>query len=280
MRFTTYFLAASSLTLGLTIPNQARAQTAIECAESFEQGQVDRTRLHLSDAKRAFAMCSQLACPQPIVKDCVEALEAVQRELPLFGFRVRDAEGHELLEVRVRLNGELLTDRLDGSMYQRDPGLYRVEFEATGFKPLALTLTLHPGERTRVVDVQVESTSAKAQPKQGVTLEPTPPPPPFRVPLESIITAGAGLAALGGFAYFRVRASQGYDSLESCRPYCSDERVEEVRTRYVLSSVALGVSGAALATAGVSLWLLQPRKERPTVALSVGLTHAVLSRSF
>jgi hypothetical protein len=262
----------------------ARAQTAVECAERFEQGQIAHSQLKFSAAKRDFVACSQLSCPQPIVKDCVEALETVERELPAFGLRVRDAEGQELLNVTVMLDGAPLTDHLDGSMYQRDPGVHRLRIEASEFKPLEIELSLLPGERTRVVEVELEPTKPRLPPPPAAVETPPlavpRPQPSFRVPLPSVIAAGAGAVALGGFIYFRVRASNGYDSLGECRPYCSTDRVDEVRSRYVLSSVALGISGVALATAGVTLWLFQPKTEAQGLAFEIKPLAAGLRGKF
>src|SRR5262249_6064277 len=71
---------------------------------------------------------------------------------------------------------------------------------------------------------------------------------------------------LGAFVGLAVSGNSRKNSLSSsCAPFCSDAEVGEVRTRYILADVALGVGAASLVTAAA---LFFTRPESPARAAS------------
>ena len=78
------------------------------------------------------------------------------------------------------------------------------------------------------------------------------------------------MAALGAFIYQRIRAGHDFDVLSrTCSPGCNAAEIEGVKREYVVSYVFLGMAGAALATAGVTLWLAPTRADAPLTAVGV-----------
>ena len=88
-----------------------------------------------------------------------------------------------------------------------------------------------------------------------------------RVP--SYVLGGVSAAAAASFAYFAISGLSQLNQLEQCKPNCSRSDVRDVRTKYLLADVSLGVSAVALAAAGYFLWRASP--EQPVVSGSVSL---------
>ena len=79
----------------------------------------------------------------------------------------------------------------------------------------------------------------------------------------------APAAAAASFAYFAITGHSSFNQLEQCKPNCSRSDVRDVRTKYLMADVSLGVSVVALAAAGYLL--LRSAPERPVASGSVSL---------
>jgi hypothetical protein len=64
------------------------------------------------------------------------------------------------------------------------------------------------------------------------------------------IFGGVGVLALGSFGYFGLSGKSLDNELErECAPRCSSDRVDHVRTQYIVADVSLGVGLVSLALA-------------------------------
>ena len=77
------------------------------------------------------------------------------------------------------------------------------------------------------------------------------------------------MVGLGTFVAFRLVGANQFQSLEqSCKPDCTAPAVDSVRTKYLISDIALGV-GAAAAVAAVTVDLVSSTAQSPRVALQL-----------
>ena len=85
---------------------------------------------------------------------------------------------------------------------------------------------------------------------------------PRRGRLFTWIAAGtAGALAVAGFAV-NLHTGSGYSDLEeSCKPTCSDDQVDPLRTEATVSYVLFGLAGAAAVTSAV-LFFVEGRSKR------------------
>jgi len=131
-------------------------------------------------------------------------------------------------------------------------------------------------EANRQVELVLKPQPTSFEPGQGLGSQgelagATPPPAPrSRVP--SYVLGGVGAAAAASFAYFAISGHSAFNQLEQCKPNCRRSDVRDVRTKYLLADVSLGVSVVALATAGY--FLFRPAPERAVASGSVTLDVA------
>jgi hypothetical protein len=70
------------------------------------------------------------------------------------------------------------------------------------------------------------------------------------LPVAAYALGGVGVAALGVFTYFGLRARHDSDSLhDKCAPGCAHDDVTALKTKLVVADVALGVGVVSLAAA-------------------------------
>lgn len=223
---------------------QDAAATNAECANAYEQGQVQRKSGQLVSARSTLQACARDECPDFIRSDCSTWYGEVQNEVPTLVFAAR-SNGRDLSEVRVSVAGRVLAGRMDGQVVELDPGEYDFEFRAAEMRTLVQHFVIARGERNRLIQVDLEPvasgpvsgpTPAPAAPRQGRSL------------LLPGIFAGVGVVGVSAFAGLGAWGHSQESELEdSCSPRCSGERVSEVKRKYLLADVSLGVGVASLA---------------------------------
>jgi hypothetical protein len=157
--------------------------------------------------------------------------------------------------VSVWANEQLLTERTDGKAVPLDPGSYRLRFEAQGYAPVALAVSVRQSEKNRIV-------SARLKPLAAAAPKPEPGSGWRSVPTLSYVLGGVAVAGFGSFAYFGLRGSDEYDDARSrCAPSCAPKDVEDGKRAFILADVGLAI-GVASAAAAVVLYLLPREQEQ------------------
>lgn len=242
-----------------------------DCPQIFTEAQRLRSQGKIRAASERYIQCSQPSCPQVIAQECTRAYTEAQRVQPSVTLVARD-KGEQLVDVRVLVDGEPFTERLDGRAVPIDPGVHRFTFEVPGKPPLVVEALIVEGEKNKLVTAEFAKPEA---PETATTpaREPTPTPvrlEPRPTPVSVYVLGGVGVLALGAGAALRFVADGEVDDLErDCKPYCDEESdVAPVRSKYVASSIAFGAGGLALVTAGV---LYLTRGSQPVqTGLSIG----------
>jgi len=153
-----------------------------------------------------------------------------------------------------------------GESLPMNPGEHQLRFELAPFNPIELNILLTEGMRFRVVQAQFRSEATGLSPQQSppVAISPTPKPTHDIRPTPSIVYPLLGVGGLGaaGFLTFASIGRSKESSLDhSCRPNCTDSDVKPMRTYYLMGDISLGVSAAALVTAGA--YYLARRRSPP-----------------
>jgi hypothetical protein len=131
---------------------------------------------------------------------------------------------------------------------------------------------LVPGERNRLIEVELVPIGTAQE--QAV---PPPSPPRARSLLLPGIFAGVGAVGLAGFAGLGAWGRSNESKLErSCSPHCSKGDISDVRTKYLLADVSLGVGVASLAL-GAYFFLRQDAGDAPAVSVSATPRTATLT---
>jgi hypothetical protein len=254
--------AGTLLLVLLTLPaTPARADARGDkqaCADAYEQGQRLRRDRALLESRVRFVTCSRV-CPPALQAECTGWLDEVNRALPTVVLAARLADGSDLVDVHVQLDGRPFVDRLDGKAVELDPGQHTFSFHAAQTEAIEQRIVVREGEKERALTVVLGSTPRVA------ALSPPPGAPVTRpIPVAVWALLGLGAAGLGMFAGFGLAGrSEQSSTLDACRPACSPTLANGVLEKYRVADVSLGVAAAAVAAATV-IFLVRPTHPVPT----------------
>jgi hypothetical protein len=239
---------ASVVSLACFVSSLSRPSLAADdqqCVGAYEDAQVLRRTGKLRAAREAAVVCARSTCPEVARKDCAGWVDTIQQEIPTVAVTVRDDEGHEVA-AKVLIDG-VPRDITGGRAFELDPGSHVFRAERAGASPVESTLTLVQGEHARAVRL--------------VFPRPNPPPLSLTKPRENdgtgvsprvtaLVVLGASVAVLGASAYLGLSGRGDLDDLRSsCAPRCSDEEVDPVRRKLIISDVTFGVGLVGTAVA-------------------------------
>jgi hypothetical protein len=245
-------------------PSASDAKKA--CLTQHEAAQTFRRTGKLLEARQATLVCSREECPAVVRADCGEWLEVVTKTIPSLVVRVKSDE-KDVFDAHVSMDGKLLTAHLDGTPLELNPGAHTLRFEYANFDPIVQEILVLEGEKNRVVVANfVKAGPVAKEPPQP--LEPASPAPvaSYRpTPVLTYVLGGVAVAGAAGFAAFAITGqSQKKDLESSCRPVCTDEQLQPVKTKFLLADVSLGVAIVSAVTAGIVYFT------RPSVPLPDG----------
>jgi hypothetical protein len=243
-------------------PTGTAAPTAATCANEHERSQLLRNEGKLIQQREALRACSDQACPGIIRADCTTWLVEVEGKLPTLVFAAESSAGDEP-DVRVFMDGRLLTERLDGKSIVVDPGVHDFRFELARFPPKQLRALVREGEKERVIAVRFDEAppTTPAQPPPPVQQKEDKPVVPGERPVPVVVYVLGGVAVVGAASatYFGLSMlKKRDDALDTCAPFCSQERVDEVKQTGLVADVSLGV---AVVSAGAALYFYFTRPE-------------------
>jgi hypothetical protein len=222
-----------------------------DCVASAERAQVLRGEGKLLQAAAELRTCLRASCPTFVREDCAKWSSEIETSIPTVVLRAHDGEGHELVAVRVSVDGLGWLSMLDGLAKPLDPGPHRLRFERSGSLPLEEEVVLHEGEKLRPIDADWPPSPRPVT--QGGRAWPW-------------LLGAFGVAALGAGAVVSAIGLSDYQGLEqSCgrTRSCSPSEVDAQRTRLWVGNVSLA---AGVVAVGASAWiLLTPSPAGPAV---------------
>ena len=248
-------IMGTALALGLVLPGQpARADDKKKCAAAYEKAQELRQAAKIRQARDQLIVCAQASCPEFVRADCGKWLDEVEAGMASVVFVARDAEGNDLTEVTVRVGDEVLVEQLDGKAVPVDPGAQVFIFEVEGEEPIEKKVIVAQGEKSRVIAISFgggadapdpeDDPDAEAAFDTGEVVEGT----PNRT--LAYILGGVGVVGLVGFAAFGASGKSQEDDLRAtCSPNCDQDKVDEVKSKYLLADISLGVGVVSLGVA-------------------------------
>ncbi len=259
-------LAWTLLVAGLATSANASADVGA-CLTSAEHAQALRRGGELRQARAQFISCSAAACPNAVRADCTRWLGEVDAALPSVIIQARDADGQDLVDARVTIDGVVHEKALDGLAISLDPGTRVIRFEAKGRDPVQQILALREGEKHRVV-----SAVLLRPPSLVERARPTPEPSRrARVPAAAWVVGGAGLLLVGGGVVLWARGVSERDDLrERCASpsSCAGSDVDAAKAELRIGDVLVGVGALAI---GASIWVALSGSGRSSPSTSVTL---------
>lgn len=277
--------------IGLFSSNaHADGPTKEQCASANESAQTLRHDGKLQASRAQLRVCVSKGCPQVIRDDCAERLTDVEAAMPTIVLAAKGANNADLVNVKVTMDEAPLTERLDGSALEVDPGTHNFELTSAGYAPASVSLVIREGVKRRQEMVKftpLESAATGPTPKPG---EPKSEPPHGE---EGDTGSGRrtlayGLAGLGVVGivvgtYFGLKASSTYDkAFKTCDKgdpnNCSDEgerQSKDAHSQATISTIGF-IAGGALLAGGVVLYLTAPKSGGVSVGPTASTTGAGL----
>ena len=264
----------------------AAEPTTLECLTAYEDSVPLRKNHQLKTARAKLVLCSADSCPTEIRAECTNRVPEIDASMPTVVFDAKDAAGMTVFAVKVKMDGDVLAERLRGSALSMDPGDHKFIFEAPGRPSVEKHLMIFEGEKLRRERVEFEALAApKPAPDPPVTvaksetLEPQPgaaKPPLGKARITALALAGAGVAATGvGVAFSFVAMSRRDTANRICTSDCTTTEGVDAWNRAnsagTIATVAF-IAGAAGIASGVAVWLLaKPASDgAPASQISLG----------
>ena len=260
--------------------------TKEQCIAANEEAQTLRKGGKLQAARTQLLMCVAHSCPGPVRDDCAERLNELDRATPSIVFTAKGAANADLTAVKVTMDGVVLTEHLDGTALNVEPGTHSFEFVSDGYPTVAKSFVIGEGSKGRLEVIAFapsETTpfvgvgSAAGKNTGAGDVDGGPPAgqaaPSFKT--WAYVAGGVGLAGVALGSYFGLVASSKWSSakdackIDQCGP-SSDAQKErdDAASAGKLSTVAFIVGGAAL-VAGVTLFVISPSKAPGTARIRV-----------
>ncbi len=242
----------------------ARADDKEECFNSAEKAQKLKNDKKLSAARQQVLVCARDVCPAVVKSDCVKWLNEIDTAIPTVTVRARDKDNHDVVDVKVYVDGQLLLSKLQGTSVPIDPGQHKVRYEFPNGQSTEETVLIAEGEKDRVLRVEMKSSGAVEASGGGSTSAggSSQPPPGGEekkggVGVGPWIVGGIGLASLIGFGIMEIPIQTGASDLQNgCgkTKSCTQAQIDSVQNLYVPAGILMGVGFAGLAV-GVT-WLI------------------------
>ena len=270
----------------LSRPAWGAEPTTLECITAYEDSVPLRKNHQLKAARAKLLTCSWESCPADVRAECLGRLSEIDTSMPTIVFEAKDAAGAIVFAVKVKMDGELLAERLQGSALPIDPGEHTFTFDVAGRPSVEKHLMIFEGEKLRRERVEFEAiaaaTAAPPAPATLVTseamepLHPATKPPLGKGRIVGLALGGVGVAAIGvGVAYSFVAMSRRDEASSICSNACGDTNgVDAWNRANSAGNIATGafIVGAAGVASGVVVWLLaKPAAEgAPGSQISLG----------
>jgi hypothetical protein len=266
----TMVLVASSL-----CPLAARADqipTADCLAASSASIRLDNEH-RLRAERTQLLVCASASCPVDVRNECVHRVDEVNSAIPTIIFGARDGDGNDLSAVRVIMDTEVLTDRLQGIAIPIDPGVHTFIFEAALQQSVWKSFVILQGQKNRTELITFSavprppSVDVASRSRTPDTSNMASPPAPTRdtgaaftarqkwtVGLAAIGVVGLGLGTGLGW---QARTKRD-EARELCPGVCTDQRGvdrwQEAKRAGNFSTAAFVAGGIGIAGATL-LWL-------------------------
>ena len=255
-------LTRSLLLVGaLLFPCDALADTPPsreQCSEAYVGGQHFLREGKLLEARRALLVCAREPCSSSLWPECSGWLNDAERAMPSIVLSVHDSAGRDAQGATVTVDGQPFANPERGTAVEIDPGPRVLRVEAAGYKPFEETVVIHQGEKSRLIGVTLDELHLAP-----LTVGPEKVGAPSRVP--TYVVGGIGVAAAATFASFGIAGLVLRSDLASCKPNCSQSRVDTGNLEWTAADVSLGVS---LVSLGVATYLYVRSRPRAGTALT------------
>jgi hypothetical protein len=276
----------AALGLGLLLAGSEAAAsepTKQECVSANESAQDSQHAGKLREARARLAVCVAESCPGPVREDCAQRLSQVDAAMPMLVFEARDEADHDVIAVRVTMDGQPFADKLDGTAIPVDPGPHLFELEAEGLRTETRNVVIREGDKGR--HERVAMVAATPPPGGTATAMQSPEELPAsdgaKQRMIGLVLGGAGVVGVAIGGIFGLVSKSTYESAQSSEcgsavhmpdNQCSSSGVGQVHSAFTQATVStIGfIGGALLLGGGAYVYLTAPKGRSVSVGPAVG----------
>jgi hypothetical protein len=158
----TLLLSAASVRADSPGPKNNRSQGEV-CGAAYTAAQQRQHSGDLVAASELYQSCADEGCGVKVWQDCMTGESKLHSDVPSVVVAVSDHNGEPLVDVKVEMDGRLLTSRLDGLALPINPGTHEFLFFAGKEAFAPQTVTVAVGDRNRVIFASGRLAEAQAQ---------------------------------------------------------------------------------------------------------------------
>jgi len=249
-------VAALVAVASLASASPVRADERVECAHAYEQSQRFQQKDESYRALEMARRCARPSCPAILADECKQWEGQLREQVSRLEVTARSADACGPADFTVQIDR---VPRTPPAEIWLDPGIHEVRVidGATGAVKDE-TIDISKGERRTLA---FDFAPAGAVCKTGPTLGAKPP-----VPRSALVFGIAGGAlVLTGLTFGLVGAVKQGD-LDECKPNCSSERIEAVRSFFVAGDIVGGVGVVSVVVGAVIYMIARSDVQRRTSA--------------
>lgn len=225
------------------------------CSEGYEKAQIYQKDNKLNDARAQLLVCTQDACPKWIQTECVKWLADVDEHQPSIVIAARDAQGKDVFDASVEIDGSMVSSKVEGTAVRVDPGQHTVRLIHDG-QTTEQQFVARWGEKNRTVEIVLKGTSSE--------------PPPIErsgkrgSPIPAIAVGVLGLGAIGASIGLTFAVKSDVDTMRAtCAPHCNQGDIDAANTKLIVADIMVA-AGIAAVGAGVLLFIFRPTVKENT----------------
>jgi hypothetical protein len=274
-----------------TLVSNARADDKSECVAAYSDAQDLRLAGKLAAAHDKLSVCARSVCPAFIAHDCGEWASEIETSMPSVVFGAKDANGVDVIDVHVSIDGIEIKKSLDAEAVAIDPGPHKLVFTRDGdppITPITKDVMIRIAEKNRPIVITfaplTETVIAPppVAPPAPPPIAPAPSPSISRVTLPpapashtqrtvGFIVGAAGIVGILGGATVGIVALSTKSARCGSNDVCETSTLGILDTESTISTTAL-MAGTAFLAGGVALILLEKKPDRAALWIAPSAT--------
>jgi hypothetical protein len=283
-RFT---LSSVHLLLGVLVAtltaSPARAQSKeasaakLACIQASDKAQQLRVAGKLIAARDTLHACAADTCPNVVREACSQWLGEVAASLPSIVIGAKDSDGKDLLDLKVSIDGALVTEHLGGLPVPIDPGRHKMRYEKADGVVVEEEILVGEGTKNRPVSVVFPGLAKPAAGVVAATPEALPPKGASTTnTVVGSVIAVLGAGGLGTALYLDLSTTSNVHSQQNTcgqtKEKCPSSDVSADNLGYDGAVIAVSAGIVALGVA-TYIFIAHPFGARPDTASHAGQAH-------
>jgi hypothetical protein len=156
------FAALFTLMAGDAMANPKHSKPHRDCGLSFEKAKESFEASHLMEAKALLEKCIRAVCGSMVHNECTSLYSRLQTDVPTIVPMVTDAVGTPRTHVEVKMDGEVLTSKLDGLGLPVEPGTHEFSFDMGDGVFAKRRIMIAQGQHNRPISVVLRATRGRS----------------------------------------------------------------------------------------------------------------------